>query len=865
MFSSTLSTDTRSVVSSVPNLKPSLKISTSGKSMRSSQSCTFVPALRKNVRFAADLTRVKSFHENDKPISISSETSPELLPRDSSSDSGCDWFNNDAALAVLLPNPGMKMTRMMKSFSLDSANGASARSSSNGSSGSSSNRRGNGNSNGNGSGNCGNDGYGNGNGSQFRRYSDITLGSYDYDCDLDDFDSCSGSEDDEFDYFYGNDSSMNANGKVNDGNDRIADFEIKHWKLTYTSIPGCKADDLLCGQEIKLGSIVQEGEQLVGLIYVSNLCYEKFVEVKYTFTNWSDIHYVTATYSRSVNDKIDEFRFTINLDSLDYFLKYKKILYCNPALDITVCPLSVDLCCRYYVNGQTYYDNNHSQNYQLSILTTTMSMLRKSGMRKGASKGKPSSKGSNGTRVPKKGSPSTSFYADFLVSTTLSHRIHLLSNNRRDPYARKFSEDTDYFNTSPYKHLYHNDTTLIRPTRLNKVLNSCTEDDVCGASSSSSSASPLPGAEERVSSPAGDDESPQSSLMSRDSSTDSMSSDMLAGISSSSSVTSSPVCSGVPPDDFTDLAFDDFNSSFRESRNPYKLLANPLGPSLATERLCGYKKSMNGPLDGLDPLLRLSSTAKDSTHVDLADESDTDDENGNMNPLSFVADYYNDAKIAPLLGGFDESDIGCFNDNQSVLTDTPILTSRGTFYDGDGCRAGQGNNSTDTLVLSDKRVPTGSDGSGREVTIGCSGRPHSPASSTCSSSSGSSTSSFYSANMTPSDSGLTQSQRPGTICTSMSGATMNSFRSRAEPNCSGRQDPKRRFYSPLDADYQTLLESYCFYTSERNSGNGTSAGVRGGGISITDEGPVRSIWKCSSPPMSLDYLRNESPSPVPIH
>lgn len=847
MFSSTLSTDTRSVASSVPNLKPSLKVSTGKKSMRSSQSCTFVPALRKNVRFAADLTRVKSFHENDKPISISSETSPELLPRDSSSDSGCDWFNNNTALAVLLPNSGMKMARMMKSFSLDSANGASARSSSNGS----------GRGGSNGSGSCGDYGYGSGdgNGLQFRRYSDIALGSYDYDYDLDDFDSCSGSEDEELDYFYGNDSSMNANGRASDGSDRIADFEIKHWKLTYTSIPGCRADDLLCGQEIKLGSIVQEGEQLVGLIYVANLCYEKFVEVKYTFTNWSDIHYVTAAYSRSISDKIDEFRFTINLESLDYFLKYKKILYCNPALDITVCPLSVDLCCRYYVNGQTYYDNNHSQNYQLSILTTTRSMQRKSGIRKGASKGKSSSKGSNGGRAPKKGSPATSFYADFLVSTTLSHRIHLLSNSRRDPYARKFSEDTDYFNTSPYKHLYHNDTTLIRPTRLNKVLNSCTEDDVCEGinNNNGSNASPLPGAEGNASPLADGNESSQSSLMSRDSSTDSMSSDMLAGVSSSSSVTSSPVCSGAPLDDFTDLAFDDFNSSFRENRNPYKLLANPLGTSLATEGLRGYKKSANGPLDGLDPLSRLGGTAKDRPRVNVTDESDTDDDSGSMNPLSFVADYYNDTKMAPLLGGFDESDVGCFNDNQSVLTDTPILSNRGAFYGEDGCRTGQGNNSTDTLVLSDKRAPKeGGDGT------------HSPISSTCSSSSSSSTSSFYSANMAPSDTGLTQNQHPGTVCTSMSGVTMNSFRSRTGPNCSGRQDLKHRFYSPLDTDYQTLLESYCFYTSERGSANGTSTGVRGGGISVTDEGPVRSIWKCSSPPMSLDYLRSESPSSVPI-
>lgn len=56
--------------------------------------------------------------------------------------------------------------------------------------------------------------------------------------------------------------------------------------------------------------------------------------------------------------------------------------------------------------------------------------------------------------------------ADFLLSTTVSHKNPQPS---QQSHGRKFSDDTDYYNTSPLKHLFHNDTTLAKPSRINEV------------------------------------------------------------------------------------------------------------------------------------------------------------------------------------------------------------------------------------------------------------------------------------------------------------------------------------------------------------------------------------------------------------
>ena len=55
--------------------------------------------------------------------------------------------------------------------------------------------------------------------------------------------------------------------------------------------------NFLQGQNIRLHSLNQDSNnssKLIGLIYVNNLNFEKFIEIKFSFNHWKDIHYVLS-------------------------------------------------------------------------------------------------------------------------------------------------------------------------------------------------------------------------------------------------------------------------------------------------------------------------------------------------------------------------------------------------------------------------------------------------------------------------------------------------------------------------------------------------------------------------------------------
>lgn len=235
-----------------------------------------------------------------------------------------------------------------------------------------------------------------------------------------------------------------------------------NWLLTFVDVnPGQHSFENSDGN-IKLVSLAQDStidDKIVGKILVKNLNYEKFIEVKYTFNNWNDIHYITAYFTKSISAEIDEFEFKINLSSLKYILQFKRILQFKSNDTY----LNMELCCRYDVNGETYYDNNNYRNYNCvlkaskehtianDVIVTAEEQEKKELARKESPKKISQNK--------KSSSPSRNNYSkNFLKS-------------RRRVISRKFSENTDYYNTSPLKHLYHSDpTSYIKPKRLNEVL-----------------------------------------------------------------------------------------------------------------------------------------------------------------------------------------------------------------------------------------------------------------------------------------------------------------------------------------------------------------------------------------------------------
>ncbi|CCD26814.1 protein phosphatase regulator PIG1 NDAI_0I02460 [Naumovozyma dairenensis CBS 421] len=459
----------------------------------------------KNVRFAPELTTVKNFCSNDEPISISNETSPSLLPIEHSHFKNYDDRNgdDDDDDDILLPLENYRLSNNFNynfNFNLHTRNN---------------------------------------NNSELESDSDLELDS---DFDLKYFDNLNfnnflldTNKNKKKPYCHNNNNNNDIHRLIpmdeipsikpllsvdttttspSSSNDTTTeedelllnihqkyDFNIIDWNLIGSDvnefIPPQKHPNnniqsdmeqaifiYLNGQNIKLYSLSQDYNRmdqtsfkLIGYLVVNNLNFEKNIEIKYTFNNWKSIHYLMAYYNKSITKNIDEFKFTIDLTSLKNILKNQNLIYCNDNTNdnhkITNCPLNMELCCCYDVNNETYYDNNNYKNYNISIMVKTEKKIysspeiSSSSSKQSITKQPNENENENENENNRSGKPVNS---DFLISTTVTHQITKPDNSRR------FTDDTDYYNTSPLKHLYHDDTTLIKPTNLNEVIISSIDD-----------------------------------------------------------------------------------------------------------------------------------------------------------------------------------------------------------------------------------------------------------------------------------------------------------------------------------------------------------------------------------------------------
>ena len=105
-------------------------------------------------------------------------------------------------------------------------------------------------------------------------------------------------------------------------------------------------------------------DRLVGSVAVRNLAFEKTVTVRCTFDGWASYVNVRAVYARSerairrvepsqamVTVDFDVFEFSINLP-----VRWRAIRGDRPRVELAI---------RYDVGGQTFWDNNAGQNYEL--------------------------------------------------------------------------------------------------------------------------------------------------------------------------------------------------------------------------------------------------------------------------------------------------------------------------------------------------------------------------------------------------------------------------------------------------------------------------------------------------------------------
>ena len=94
-----------------------------------------------------------------------------------------------------------------------------------------------------------------------------------------------------------------------------------------------------------------DNRNLIGAVNVANIAFEKQVAARFTLDGWQTISEVTAEYkSTGPVDTNDQFRFTITLPA---------------QADLRTEP--IQLCVRYRVNGQEFWDNNSGKNYLVNF------------------------------------------------------------------------------------------------------------------------------------------------------------------------------------------------------------------------------------------------------------------------------------------------------------------------------------------------------------------------------------------------------------------------------------------------------------------------------------------------------------------
>jgi hypothetical protein len=101
--------------------------------------------------------------------------------------------------------------------------------------------------------------------------------------------------------------------------------------------------------------LASDNQTLVGNIACANISFQKFVVARFTLDYWKTTSEVVAEFNHDVRKKQKEDgydRFNFNIKLADQANLESKTLL---------------LCVRYQVNGQEYWDNNNSMNYQVDF------------------------------------------------------------------------------------------------------------------------------------------------------------------------------------------------------------------------------------------------------------------------------------------------------------------------------------------------------------------------------------------------------------------------------------------------------------------------------------------------------------------
>ncbi|MCJ1464201.1 hypothetical protein MMC07_002814 [Pseudocyphellaria aurata] len=157
------------------------------------------------------------------------------------------------------------------------------------------------------------------------------------------------------------------------------------WEIRLTNFPADTPERRSMPIRVERAYLSSDNKNLMGAIAAKNIAFHKLVVARFTLDYWKTTSEVVADYSREIrqkpdHDDCDRFLFSIKLE--DQANLENKSLY---------------FCVRYNVNGQEFWDNNNSINYQVDFSKKAKPQNGKNGMPgniakplNGASRSKPS-------------------------------------------------------------------------------------------------------------------------------------------------------------------------------------------------------------------------------------------------------------------------------------------------------------------------------------------------------------------------------------------------------------------------------------------------------------------------------------------
>lgn len=141
-------------------------------------------------------------------------------------------------------------------------------------------------------------------------------------------------------------------GSDDSGSSRSPPFE---WEIRLTNFPRDSAERMFMPIRVEKVDLSSDNKSLVGAIAVANISFHKLVVARFSLDYWKTTSEVVAEYNNDVRrkqstDGYDRFNFTIKLADIAN-LENKTMIF----------------CVRYNVNGQEFWDNNDSTNFQVDF------------------------------------------------------------------------------------------------------------------------------------------------------------------------------------------------------------------------------------------------------------------------------------------------------------------------------------------------------------------------------------------------------------------------------------------------------------------------------------------------------------------